>query len=233
MDMPVPHPRSQAMMATPPPSEALADFIRGPTFPCVGARSAQQRGGITVLTARSLFSAWNDLEIIEALHRFVADYDEKQDLFRSLVVIFKDETTFSELTFERGIWERIQSLHDKDHWLGNEREDDTADDPADDQFSLSIAGRAFFVVGLHPGASRPGRRFRWPTMVFNLHDQFERLRADGRYQKLRDTIMDRDKRLNGSTNPMLADFGSVSEARQYSGRAVGKDWVCPFKPKPR
>ena len=27
---------------------------------------------------------------------------------------------------------------------------------------------------------------------------------------------------------MLADFGTVSEARQYSGRTVSADWQCPF-----
>ena len=33
----------------------------------------------------------------------------------------------------------------------------------------------------------------------------------------------------GSINPMLARHGDASEARQYSGRAVGGDWVCPFQ----
>jgi FPC/CPF motif-containing protein YcgG len=32
----------------------------------------------------------------------------------------------------------------------------------------------------------------------------------------------------GSINPMLANHGSISSARQYSGRAVETDWVCPF-----
>ena len=64
--------------------------------------------------------------------------------------------------------------------------------------------------------------------MFNLHDQFEQLRAQGRYDKLRDTISDRDIKLAGSPNPMLAPHGKVSAARQYSGRAVGADWACPF-----
>jgi FPC/CPF motif-containing protein YcgG len=32
---------------------------------------------------------------------------------------------------------------------------------------------------------------------------------------------------------MLARHGTVSEARQYSGRAVDKDWVCPFSGRGR
>lgn len=65
-------------------------------------------------------------------------------------------------------------------------------------------------------------------MVFNLHDQFEQLRSQNRYDKLRDTILGRDMALAGSLNPMLARHGTLSAARQYSGRAVGDDWKCPF-----
>ena len=65
-------------------------------------------------------------------------------------------------------------------------------------------------------------------MIFNLHDQFERLRAEGRYEKLRGSILDRDEHYSGSLNPMLSRHGEQSEARQYSGRAVDNDWGCPF-----
>ena len=93
---------------------------------------------------------------------------------------------------------------------------------------MSFGGEAFFVVGLHPQSSRPARRFEAPAMVFNLHDQFERLRAEGRYDKLRGTILQRDEQLAGSINPMLAEHGTTSAARQYSGRAVSDAWKCPF-----
>ena len=93
---------------------------------------------------------------------------------------------------------------------------------------MSFGGEAFFVVGLHPRASRPARRFEAPAMVFNLHDQFEALRASGRYDRLRETILDRDLAMAGSLNPMLAPHGTESAARQYSGRAVGEGWECPF-----
>lgn len=87
------------------------------------------------------------------------------------------------------------------------------------------------MVGLHPGASRPARQFERPVMVFNLHDQFERLRQDQRYERLRASILERDLTLAGDINPMLARHGETSEASQYSGRQVGKDWECPFKDK--
>src|SRR5690606_17759944 len=102
-------------------------------------------------------------------------------------------------------------------------------DPEDPHFSLSFGNEAFFVVGLHPGASRPARRFRRPAMVFNLHDQFEPLRSEGRYERMSEVILERDEKLAGSRNPMLARHGTVSEARQYSGRKVSEDWSCPFR----
>ena len=76
--------------------------------------------------------------------------------------------------------------------------------------------------------SAPARRFVHPALVFNLHDQFEQLRAEGRYEKLRASILERDVALAGNENPMLARHGEVSEARQYSGRPVDNDWQCPY-----
>jgi FPC/CPF motif-containing protein YcgG len=93
---------------------------------------------------------------------------------------------------------------------------------------MSIGGCGFFVVGLHPGASRDARRFWHPTMIFNLHSQFEQLRAEGRFETIRDTTIERDVALSGSPNPMLAAHGKGSAAAQYSGRKVNANWKCPF-----
>ena len=125
----------------------------------------------------------------------------------------------------------MQSLSDKDTWLGLPYDERVGSHPDDPHFSLSFGGEAFFIVGLHPNASRKARCFEAPTLVFNLHDQFEQLRADGRYHKMRDRIVERDLRFSGSVNPMLATHGEASEARQYSGRAVDNAWVCPFHPR--
>jgi FPC/CPF motif-containing protein YcgG len=81
---------------------------------------------------------------------------------------------------------------------------------------------------VHPGASRAARRFDCAALVFNLHSQFETLREDGRYEKLRAAITERDIAFSGTRNPMLSQHGEASEARQYSGRQVGAEWRCPF-----
>ena len=55
------------------------------------------------------------------------------------------------------------------------------------------------------------------------------LEFDSLAPDLRDTIRRRDAALQGSVNPMVADHGSSSEARQYAGRKVEADWAPPFE----
>jgi FPC/CPF motif-containing protein YcgG len=100
--------------------------------------------------------------------------------------------------------------------------------PEDVNFSFSIAGTGFFIVGLHPNSSRKARRFSRMAMVFNPHAQFDRLRESRQYDRIQKTIRARELKLQGSLNPNLSDFGTQSEARQYSGRAVEENWKCPF-----
>jgi hypothetical protein len=182
-----------------------------------------------ILVAREVSSAWDDLRILPALAATVGKYRADKALFRTLVVIFEGPRALSESDFEQHLWARAQSLSDKDAWLGYKPDPSVSSDPEDPHFSLSFAGEAFFVVGLHPNASRPARRFDAPAMVFNLHDQFVVLREQQRYEKLRASILSRDEQLAGSVNPMLARHGELSEARQYSGREVGEGWKCPFQ----
>jgi FPC/CPF motif-containing protein YcgG len=213
------------------PTSRFEAFIRDRAFPCVGAKSALSRGQLRVIRARDLTSSWNDPDIYGELYAFAARYRADPRLFQSFAVVFDGPTGLDEAAFEQHLWARVQSLSDKDGWQGVESDPRVDSAPDSPHFSLSFGGEAFFVVGLHPSASRPARRFESPALVFNLHDQFERLRQEGGYDKLRSAILDRDQALAGSINPMLAPHGSISEARQYSGRAVGSDWICPFRPR--
>lgn len=204
-------------------------FIRNPPFPCVGAKSALLKDQMKIVVARDIASGWDDMRIYPALLAFAARYKRAPDLFQSFAVVFEGPDDLSEEQFERHLWRRAQSLADKDCWLGQPWDRRVEADPESPHFSLSFGGEAFFIVGLHPRASRPARRFPHPVLVFNLHAQFEQLRAAGRYEKLRSSILDRDVQLAGSANPMLSRHGEISEARQYSGRAVDAEWRCPFQ----
>ncbi|WP_017670563.1 guanitoxin biosynthesis heme-dependent pre-guanitoxin N-hydroxylase GntA [Blastomonas sp. AAP53] len=214
-----------------PLAKRFREFIQDRNFPCVGAKSALAKGNMRIIVGRDLRSAWDDLRIHPALLDIAQDYAVDPTPFQSLAVVFEEDAGLDEATFERHLWERLQSLSDKDDWLGQPVDPRVSSDPNDPHFSLSFGGEAFFVVGLHPGASRPARRFDRPVIVFNLHDQFEQLRASGVYDKMRGTILDRDIALAGNINPMLAKHGTLSEARQYSGRVVDERWQCPLKPR--
>lgn len=144
------------------------------------------------------------------------------------VAIFDTNEISSEEEFETLLWNQLNYIHQQDM---HDWDPTVNSDPAHSNFSFSIAGHAFFVIGMHPNASRKARRSPKPTIAFNLHVQFEKLREMGVFQNIRDRIRKRDKKLQGSVNPMVRDFGDSREAMQYSGRKVDTNWICPFKPK--
>lgn len=207
----------------------FAAFIRDQSFPCVGAKSALARGHIDMLVAADLRCPADDRRILDTLTATVDHYRADPQPFHSLAVIFRQPDDLTEVAFEQAMWARLQALADRDAARGTLYDPRVSPDAADPHFSLSFAGEAFFLVGMHPHSSRPARRFMTPVLVFNPHDQFEKLRDEDRYEAIRDTIIKRDIALAGSPNPMLAVHGDSSEAAQYSGRAVGPDWRCPFQ----
>ncbi|GJE25952.1 guanitoxin biosynthesis heme-dependent pre-guanitoxin N-hydroxylase GntA [Methylobacterium organophilum] len=212
-----------------PLAERFRHFIRQQPFPCVGAKSALSRGRLRVIVARDIQSGGDDSRIYPALLAFISRYRERRELFQSFAVVFETAQKLSEEAFEAALWARMQALSDYDSGIGHRHDPRVAADPADPHFSMSLGGEGFFIVGLHPGASRKARRFEAPALVFNLHDQFERLREEGRYTRMRESIVERDIAWSGSPNPMLAQHGERSAARQFSGRAVSDDWVCPYR----
>ena len=207
-------------------ARAFEAFIAQRAFPCLGAKASQARGQLQTLCVHDIASARDDRRITRRLQDFAAQADD-DSLFVSLAILFPGSARLSEPAFEAARWQRLRAIHALDR-SSHDWDASVSADPASANFSMSVGGKAFYVVGLHADASRPARRFRCPVLVFNLHSQFEHLRADGRYEKLRQAIVQRDIAFAGSSNPMLAVHGKSSEARQYSVRQVGADWVCPF-----
>jgi uncharacterized protein len=210
-------------------AKAMSDFLDDPAFPCVAAKSALKQRQVISHSYGSLTDAHADHQILADIYAFIAGYRASGSLFQSCILEFNDPQEMTELEFEQAIWERLQALSDLDQrrfdW-----DQRVAADPEAPAFSFSLGGEAFFIIGMHPGASRASRRYVRPALALNLHDQFERLRADGRYDRMRDVIRRRDEAYCGFANPVLRNFGDLSEARQYSGRAVSADWKCPFRP---
>lgn len=214
--------------------ERFLAFVADANFPCVGSKAALARNAIKTHVFAPLGNRGNDAVLLDALGAFarrLAAIDASDTTVHSMVALFPAPLDTDELRFEALLWSQLQRLHELDVKRGTPWAGDVGTSPAAPDFSLSLAGHPFFVIGLHPGASRLARRFEAPAMVFNSHRQFEQLRSDGRYQKMQAATRERDIALQGSINPNLADFGQAAEARQYSGRAVDADWVCPFHAK--
>ncbi len=218
-------------MCLPDLGKRFFEFLDDNAYPCVGAKSALARGSIETHEFAKLGESDNDEPILDGLSRFVAMIEGNacdKDIVHSYVAIFHGPADMTELRFESLLWSQLWQIHELDLLAGNQPADDVSSDADSPYFSLSMAGHPFFVIGLHPSASRFARRFSHPVLVFNSHRQFEKLKEGGRYAKMQAATRARDVELQGSVNPNLADFGEASEARQYSGRKVEADWRCPF-----
>ena len=201
------------------------DFIVTENHPCVMAQTVFSMDHVDFHTYEELGTRDAAKEILEDLKKYISNYDFESNDFFTFVAAFKDSRTFSEEEFEKLLWQQLNFLHEVDDTAWDKN---VSDDPRDGNFSFSLGGRAFYIVGLHPNSSRKARQSPYPAMAFNLHWQFEKLREMGTYHTVRNKIRERDSELQGSINPMLRDFGETSEARQYSGRKVGEEWKCPF-----
>ena len=204
----------------------MTDYVAAEAFPCVGARSAFNKGRVRFGEYQALGDGRDVAVLCDDLLHFSREFPDPGSDPVTFCAMFRTDVA-TEGEFARAMWQHLQAMHAHDRatfaW------DPTVGcDPAEADFSFSIAGRAFFVVGLSPVASRLARRAPMPSLVFNFHDQFESLRANGKYAGLQKVIRRRDIDLQGDINPVLARFGDASEARQYSGVAVEPGWKCPF-----
>ncbi|WP_178984089.1 guanitoxin biosynthesis heme-dependent pre-guanitoxin N-hydroxylase GntA [Winogradskyella helgolandensis] len=205
--------------------EAYKDFILTQKHPCVMAKTLFMTDQYHLNIYRSSNHTEDVITLLKDLEAFIEQYDFASHTFESFLAVFPFEQYHTEKDFENRLWQTLQQLHELDDcdWDAS-----VSDDPDDPNFSFSLKGHAFYIVGLHPNSSRLARQSPYPTIVFNLHAQFEQLRAMGSYKKVKKRIRKRDKKLQGHINPVLKDFGKDSETKQYSGRAVDSTWKCPF-----
>jgi len=212
-------------------NEIIADylaFISRPEFPCVAARAAFAHKQLRCFVAGNMLCPADDRHILDFIYQFVEDYRNAKSLYHTATVIFTGPEINSEEFFDEMLWRRLQSFSDLDA-VNYNYDARVSADPASPNFSYSLKEEAFFVIGLHPASSRVSRRFKYPTIVFNPHEQFEMLRNQLHYEHMKQTVRRRDIKLSGSVNPMLDDYGSSSETLQYSGRKYDSAWKCPLQ----
>jgi uncharacterized protein len=204
---------------------AFRELVMRPEFSCLGAKAAFNENAYSFEAFPEMASPECTHALARSLSRFAHSEQLMDAKFSSFVAVFHRPLELTEREFEIALWLQLRQLHrlDKSEW-----DPQVSSDPDDPHFSFSFAGRAFYVIGMHANSSRVTRRFPWPTLVFNPHDQFERLRSEGKWKRMQTSIRARELAVQGSVNPMLADFGEQSEARQYSGRVVGENWEASF-----
>jgi len=182
------------------------------------------------MVAADMRTSQDDEKILFFIYRFVDSYRNSNESFHSAAIIFSNPEFPSESEFETMLWSRLNSFGDLDRkkYTHDKR---VASDPSSSTFSFSLKEEALFVIGLHPSSSRKARRFTYPTIVFNPHEEFERLKRTGRYDSMKKVVRRRDEWYSGSVNPMLKDFGQAPEVFQYSGKQYESTWKCPLHHK--
>jgi FPC/CPF motif-containing protein YcgG len=194
--------------------------------PCVMAQSLFADDSVTINSYDDIEASESCISLLNDLEKYVHNQDFETKNFESFIAVFRNNKYEDEKSFENALWKLLNDLHklNVSDW-----DEDTSSDTSDSNFSFSLFGTSFYIVGMHPGSSRYSRKSPYTMIVFNLHNQFEKLREINRYTRVRDLIRRRDKAFQGSINPMLKDFGTESEAKQYSGRKVEDNWKCPYK----
>ncbi len=219
------------------PPTAIMEFVHdlfralvlNPKFSCVGAKAAINRGSYRMGMYGEMNTPGTNAGLARDLFTFVQERPQLDSCFTTFIASFTGPHPVNEVDFEQLLWQQLQCLHELDapHHCWNPS---VSSDPENPTFSFSFAESAFFIVGLSSANSRWTRRFAWPTLIFNAHNQFEQLRERGKYKSIQSAIRAREYALQGSLNSYLSDFGEQSEARQYAGRLVEEDWRCPFQP---
>jgi hypothetical protein len=216
-------PAPQAKMA----DKALRGFLLGDGFSCVAGKAAVRSAGYRFGYYPGFPATQATAGLARDLAAFVSERPSMPARYATFVAVFEELRLGSERAFEAALWEQLRRLHELDapHF---EWDPAASKDPADPRFGFSFAGAAFFVVGMHANASRASRRFFLPALAFNLHSQFDASRKNGQYTRIQSLVREREMNVQGSINPELAEFGTASEARQYSGRRTEGMWTCPF-----
>jgi FPC/CPF motif-containing protein YcgG len=210
---------------------AFRGFVLNPQFVCVGAKAAVNHETYRLGVYDRLVSPEATAGLSHDLYEFLREVDAADKEFTTFVAAFREPTDLDEVGFERQLWVQLQMLHDRDAPL-HDWDPAVSSNPDDPHFSFSFAGHAFFIVGLHPRSTRLARQFPWSTLVFNPHAQFERLREEGKFEKMKEVVRQREEQLEGDVSPVLTDFGDDTEAKQYAGRVVEPGWHPPFIPHP-
>lgn len=210
--------------------QELRRHLQSRDYPCIAAHDAASKQTLSCFVADHMACPKDDHVILKFIYEFIDNFRAASKGYHSVAIIFKGPLELDDFSFDKLLWQRLQSLADLDalHYNYDPRVDK---DVSSTHFSFSMKEEAFYIIGLHPSSKRAARNFKYPTLVFNPHAQFEKLRDQNHYTKMQAIVREREMVYSGSVNPMLTDFGESSEVFQYSGNQYDKEWKCPLQLK--
>lgn len=206
--------------------QIIFTHISQTTFPCIMAKAVANNGFFDTISIQDMKSESVDSALIH-LQNFVTKMNENKTVLSSCAITIGNSYYDDFKKFEKDFWPFLQELNSKDK-ISYKPDPTVSPYPEDANFSFSIHTESFFILVLHPKSPRWSRRFTHPTIVFNPHKQFEEMRKNGTYMKIRDLIRKKDTSLQGNINPMLTDFGEKSEVFQYLGVEYADEAPVPL-----
>lgn len=200
--------------------------ILSENFSCIGAKASITKSSYEFYLLEKIASEKSTHNLYESLKSFTQKRQEINTHFASFIACFTNHNEITPSQFEHLLWKQLYMLHQHDEFEWDSRVSDDINNP---YFSFSIAGDAYFVIGMCPNHPRKCREFPYPTLVFNSHHQFKYLKEINLFEKIKKIVRLRELQYSGSINPNLVDFGEQSEALQYSGLKALNGWKCPFR----
>lgn len=195
-------------------------------FSCIGAKASITNQTYTFCLLGQMASEQSTHDLYENLKLFTKNRKSIDTRFASFIACFSNEDSMTPIQFEHLLWKQLHMLHQYDEFAWDRH---VSHDIANKAFSFSIAGEAYFVIGMCPNHPRKCREFLYPILVFNSHHQFQYLKEINLFEKIKKVVRMRELKYNGSINPNLVDFGEQSEALQYSGLNSSRLLQFPFR----
>lgn len=207
---------------------AISELLTKKNYPCVAAVKSYATKDFEVHTYEDFGKKYQRPELRLDLLQYLKKFNQSKSTYFTFWAIFKNQITdLNENDFEKLLWNELSSLTSLEA-KPFDADPGFSSDPDEKKFCFSLAGKALFVVGLHPHSSRKSRQFPWPTLIFNPFEQFDQLAAKGLYHPMIEQNRKRDTLFQGSANPMALKYNDDWESIQFSGKNNASDWKCPF-----
>lgn len=205
----------------------ISSLVFGDNYPCIAALKTLSTRQYEVGVYGTLGEGVHSQRLASALLAYRDKQKQTDSLELAYFAVFPELIQMDEEDFEQRLWQELFYLTEVPS-IDHTWDPAFSNNPNDKNFCFSLGGTAFFVVGLHLNSSRLSRRIRYPTLVFNVYEQFKTLAGRNRYHPMIQANRKRDLMFQGNVNPMSEKYNDVWESIQFSGRDNKENWICPF-----